>query len=74
MDLLSQYPLTAFQVRGITNKLLLTNHPVVGGLQSIHTLRVPYAHAAANLNSGYSKYGKEAYTFVQLHSEHLAQC
>ena len=27
--------------------------------KSIHTLRVHYAHAAANLNSGYSKYAKE---------------
>ena len=27
---------------------------------SIHTLRVHYAHAAANLNSGYSKYAKVA--------------
>ena len=26
----------------------------------IHTLRVHYAHAAANLNSGYSKYAKVA--------------
>ena len=26
----------------------------------IHTLRVHYAHAAANLNSGYSKYAKAA--------------
>ena len=26
----------------------------------IHTLRVYYAHATANLNSGYSKYGKVA--------------
>ena len=26
----------------------------------IHALRVPYAHAAANLNSGYSKYAKVA--------------
>ena len=26
----------------------------------IHTLRVQYAHAAANLNSGYSKYAKVA--------------
>ena len=29
-------------------------------LTSIHTLRVHYAHAAANLNSGYSKYAKVA--------------
>ena len=28
--------------------------------QEIHTLRVHYAHAAANLNSGYSKYAKVA--------------
>ena len=27
-------------------------------LKDIHTLRVHYAHAAANLNSGYSKYAK----------------
>ena len=27
---------------------------------NIHTLRVHYAHAAANLNSGYSKYAKVA--------------
>ena len=27
----------------------------------IHTLRVHYAHAAANLNSGYSKYAKVAH-------------
>ena len=42
----------------------------------IHTLRVHYAHAVANLNSGYSKYAKVAHVhfFVQLHSEHLAQC
>ena len=26
----------------------------------IHTLRIQYAHAAANLNSGYSKYAKVA--------------
>ena len=41
-------------------------------LLPIHTLRVHYAHAAANLNSGYSKYAKVAR--VHLHSEHLAQC
>ena len=29
-------------------------------LLSIHTLRIHYAHAAANLNSGYSKYAKVA--------------
>ena len=29
-------------------------------LGAIHTLRVHYAHAAANLNSGYSKYAKVA--------------
>ena len=29
-------------------------------LKLIHTLRVHYAHAAANLNSGYSKYAKVA--------------
>ena len=29
-------------------------------LVTIHTLRVHYAHAAANLNSGYSKYAKVA--------------
>ena len=29
-------------------------------LYHIHTLRVHYAHAAANLNSGYSKYAKVA--------------
>ena len=29
-------------------------------LYEIHTLRVHYAHAAANLNSGYSKYAKVA--------------
>ena len=29
-------------------------------LQAIHTLRVHYAHAAANLNLGYSKYAKVA--------------
>ena len=29
-------------------------------LLDIHTLRVQYAHAAANLNSGYSKYAKVA--------------
>ena len=29
-------------------------------IQNIHTLRVHYAHAAANLNSGYSKYAKAA--------------
>ena len=28
-------------------------------LIKIHTLRVHYAHAAANLNSGYSKYAKQ---------------
>ena len=41
----------------------------------IHTLGVHFAHAAANLNSGYSKYAKVARVriiFVQLHSEHLA--
>ena len=45
-------------------------------LNSIHTLRVHSAHAAANLNSGYSKYAKVArvHYFVQLHSEHPAQC
>ena len=32
----------------------------VNGLSYIHTLRVHYAHAAANLNSGYSKYTKAA--------------
>ena len=31
-----------------------------GQLKQIHTLRVHYAHAAANLNSGYSKYAKVA--------------
>ena len=43
----------------------------------IHTLRVHYMLAAANLNSGYSKYAVVARTriiFVQLHSKHLAQC
>ena len=30
----------------------------VWSLKYIHTLRVHYAHAAANLNSGYSKYAK----------------
>ena len=29
-------------------------------IMSIHTLRVHYVHAAANLNSGYSKYAKVA--------------
>ena len=29
-------------------------------LQHFHSLRVHYAHAAANLNSGYSKYAKVA--------------
>ena len=29
-------------------------------IEAIHTLRVHYAHAAANLNSGYSKYAKVA--------------
>ena len=29
-------------------------------LNEIHTLRVHYAHTAANLNSGYSKYAKVA--------------
>ena len=29
-------------------------------LLKIHTLRVHYAHATANLNSGYSKYAKVA--------------
>ena len=29
-------------------------------LSHIHTLGVHYAHAAANLNSGYSKYAKVA--------------
>ena len=33
---------------------------VVIFLTNIHTLRVHYAHAAANLNSGYSKYAKVA--------------
>ena len=28
---------------------------------TIHTLRVHYAHAVANLNSGYSKYAKVAH-------------
>ena len=37
------------------NKVYKTN-----SLISIHTLRVHYAHAAANLNSGYSKYAKVA--------------
>ena len=41
-------------------------------LNFIHTLCVHYAHAAANLNSGNSKYA--CIIFVQLHSEHLAQC
>ena len=46
-------------------------------LNLIHTLRVHYAHAEANLNSGYSKCAKVArvhFFFVQLHSEHLVQC
>ena len=29
-------------------------------INTLHTLRVHYAHAAANLNSGYSKYAKVA--------------
>ena len=33
---------------------------VVKTLYTIHTLRVHYAHAAANLNSGYTKYAKVA--------------
>ena len=38
---------------------------------TLHTVR-PIAHAAANLNSGYSRYAKVArvHYFVQLHSEH----
>ena len=32
----------------------------VSSLKVFHTLRVHYAHAAANLNSGYSKYAKVA--------------
>ena len=32
----------------------------ISPLMCIHTLRVYYAHAAANLNSGYSKYAKVA--------------
>ena len=33
-------------------------HKYGNELRNIHTLRVHYAHAAANLNSGYSKYAK----------------
>ena len=33
---------------------------VIVALIEIHTLRVHYVHAAANLNSGYSKYAKVA--------------
>ena len=42
-------------------------------LNGIHTLRVHYLHAAANLNLQYSKYAKVAcmHYFVQLHSEHI---
>ena len=34
--------------------------PYMYHIYNIHTLRVHYAHAAANLNSGYSKYAKVA--------------
>ena len=37
-----------------------TGQYLVEGVNAIHTLRVHYAHAAANLNSGYSKYAKVA--------------
>ena len=45
------------------------------GLECIHTLRVYYTHAAANLNSGYSKYAKVArvHYFCTLYSDHLGQ-
>ena len=41
-----------------------------------HTLCVHYAHAATNLDSEYSKYAivVRIILFVQLLSEHLAQC
>ena len=35
-------------------------HTINKLLKDIHTLRVHYTHAAANLNSGYSKYAKAA--------------
>ena len=35
-------------------------YPLPQSLLHIHTLRVHYAHAVANLNSGYSKYAKVA--------------
>ena len=45
------------QVEGFTITVNRTN----GLINTIHTLRVHYAHTAANLNSGYSKYAKVAH-------------
>ena len=39
----------------------------------IHTLRIHYAHAAANQSCRYSKNAKKCIISVQLHSEHVAQ-
>ena len=36
------------------------SHHSLSALWLLHTLRLHYAHAAANLNSGYSKYAKVA--------------
>ena len=48
---LSRFVATALDICG---KVWMKSN--IHGFTDIHTLRVHYAHAAANLNSGYSKY------------------
>ena len=44
----------------VSHQYIITCHLVLIKITVVHTLRVHYAHAAANLNSGYSKYAKVA--------------
>ena len=47
-------------VKALWRTIILSIFMITSWLIIIHTLRVHYAHAAANLNSGYSKYAKVA--------------
>ena len=52
-------------ISGFFESVILRNQP----LKFLHTLSVHYAHAAANLNSGYSKYAKSsARAFIFLYN------
>ena len=43
------------------NKCNLSYPNIIANISNIHTLRVYFVHAAANLNSGYTKYAKVAH-------------